>query len=113
MFSPLHQTQRRQARRQAYVKRTTHTERVDHRSIARRTGNILLTILLNYKIVLAVVWVVSIVLWLVLQVLPARPATLDPREASQTVIQQPLPESILVTDISMAVTEPNESQDEE
>jgi hypothetical protein len=98
---------------EAHVKRTTHTERLDHASIARRAGKILLTILLNYKIVLAVVWVVIIIWWLVLQVLPARPATLDQGEASRTVIQEPAAEPVLVTDTSTAVVKPNESQDED
>jgi hypothetical protein len=108
MFSPLHQTQRRQA----YLKRTTNSERVDHASIARRRGNILLTILLNYKIVLAAAWVISVGWWLVLQVSPAKPATLAPDPGSLTVIKEPFPEPILVTDTSPAVTQPNESQDE-
>jgi hypothetical protein len=72
-----------------------------------------LTILLNYKIVLALVWVVIIIWWLVLQVLPARPATLDQGEASRTVIQEPIAEPVLVTDTSTAVVKPNESQDED
>lgn len=104
MFSPLHQFRKPRA----YAKKGTFSDRC---SITRSAGGILLAILLNYRIVLAVVWVVSVGIWLVLQVLPASPATLDSKEASLRVTKDPIPNSLLVSDTSTAEGGPNESRD--
>ena len=66
----------------------------------RRAGRGLLTLLLNYKIVLAVVWVVSTGVWLVLQVLPASPESEGQHEAALTVIDDPTPTPTLVSETS-------------
>ena len=68
----------------------------------RRKG----TIPLNYRVVLAAVWVVFVGSFLVFQMLPAEPPEQDRETAVATVIEEMTPSPTLVSETSLVLEDP-------
>lgn len=64
------------------------------------------TIPLNYRVVLAAVWVVFVGSFLVFQVLPAEPPEPDRETATLTVSEEMTPSPTLVSETSLVLEEP-------